>query len=87
MGCRWADPATLLETRAEALLLFLLMTVEGRGMGEGARFTRAGLFQSEMVPWTEALGLSGTLAQGILCGRGGSVDALCVHSQCARLGI
>lgn len=67
-GCRWADPATLLETGAEVLLLFLLMTVEGWGMGEEAQITRAGLFQSEMVLRPEALGLRHPRLRGFSTG-------------------
>ena len=82
-GCRWADPATLLETGAEVLLLFLLMTVEGWGTGEVPQIICAGLFQSEMVLRPEALGLSGTPGSGDSpqagwqCGR-----PLCSQPEC-----
>ena len=81
-GCRWADPTTLLETGAEVLLLFLLMTVEGWHKSSVQGFSK--------VRWSCGLRLwdsQAPPAQGILRRRGGSVDALCVHSQSASLGV
>jgi len=59
----------------------------GAGGGRGARFTHSALSKVRWSLQPKALGLSGTFGSGVLCRWGGSVDALCVHSECARLGV
>ena len=73
--------------RGVTAVTLMLMTVEELGAGEGhdsliQRFSKVRL---SLRP--KALGLSGTFGSGVLCRWGGSVDALCVHSECARLGV